>query len=102
MLQEEKHFRQACVKYGVMSLYRQGQYDRTVVVAKKALQVGEQKVDPDHSNVDTSLHNPAALYQTQGQYAQAEPLYKRSLAIPRENVSTNDLIPLTYKNQSYG
>jgi tetratricopeptide (TPR) repeat protein len=27
------------------------------------------------------LNNLAALYQTQGQYAQAEPLYKRSLAI---------------------
>ena len=28
-----------------------------------------------------SLNNLAALYVTQGQYAQAEPLYKRSLAI---------------------
>ena len=29
----------------------------------------------------TSLNNLAALYQTQGHYAQAEPLYRRSLAI---------------------
>ncbi len=29
----------------------------------------------------TSLGNLAFLYNTQGQYAQAEPLYKRSLAI---------------------
>ena len=28
-----------------------------------------------------SLNNLALLYYTQGQYAQAEPLYKRSLAI---------------------
>jgi tetratricopeptide (TPR) repeat protein len=31
--------------------------------------------------VATSLNNLAELYRAQGQYAQAEPLYKRSLAI---------------------
>jgi tetratricopeptide (TPR) repeat protein len=31
--------------------------------------------------VATSLNNLAALYDTQGDYAKAEPLYKRSLAI---------------------
>jgi tetratricopeptide (TPR) repeat protein len=31
--------------------------------------------------VAESLNNLALLYDTQGQYAQAEPLYKRSLAI---------------------
>ena len=82
----------------VMSLYRQGQYDRAVVVAKKALQVAEQNVGPNHPDVATSLNNLALLYQTQGQYAQAEPLYKRSLAIPGKNFATNDLIPFAYKN----
>ena len=32
----------------VMSLYSQGCYDRAVVVAKKALQVAEQAVGPNH------------------------------------------------------
>jgi tetratricopeptide (TPR) repeat protein len=64
-----------------MSLYRQGSYDRAVIVAKKALQVAEQAVGPDHIDVATSLNNLAFLYSTQGQYAEAEPLYKRSLAI---------------------
>ena len=36
---------------------------------------------PDHLNVATSLNNLAELYRNQGNYAQAEPLYKRSLAI---------------------
>jgi tetratricopeptide (TPR) repeat protein len=31
--------------------------------------------------VATSLNNLAEMYEAQGQYAQAEPLYKRSLAI---------------------
>ena len=65
----------------VMELYRTGNYDRALVVAKKALQVGEKNVGPDHPDVATSLNNLALLYYSQGQYAQAEPLYKRSLAI---------------------
>jgi tetratricopeptide (TPR) repeat protein len=36
---------------------------------------------PDHSNVGTALNNLAGLYQAQGRYAEAEPLYRRSLAI---------------------
>ena len=41
----------------------------------------EKTVGRDHAAVATSLNNLAGLYCTQGQYAQAEPLYKRSLAI---------------------
>ena len=65
----------------VMSLYEKGQYDRAVVVAKKALDVAEKAVGPNHPSVATSLNNLAALYRAQGQYAQAEPLHKRALAI---------------------
>ena len=65
----------------VMELYRTGQYDRAVTVAKAALKVAEQNVGPDHPNVATSLNNLAELYHTQGDYAKAEPLYKRALAI---------------------
>ncbi len=38
-----------------------------------------------HTDVATSLNNLALLYQDQGRYADAEPLYKRALAIA-ENV----------------
>ena len=65
----------------VVSLYRQGHYDRAVVLARQALQLAEQTFGPDHPNVATSLNNLAELNRVQGQYAQAEPLYKRSLAI---------------------
>ena len=65
----------------VMELLRTGKYDRGVVVAKKALEVAEQNVGPDHPNVATILNNLAGLYKAQGHYAQAEPLFKRSLAI---------------------
>ena len=35
----------------------------------------------DHPDVATSLSNLASLYASQGRYAEAEPLYMRSLAI---------------------
>ena len=65
----------------VKSLFRQGHYDRAIVVAKKALEVAEQTGIPNHTSVATSLNNLAELYRTQGQYAQAEPLYMRALQI---------------------
>lgn len=61
-----------------MELYRAGNYGRAVVVAKKALQVGETNAGKNHPDAATSLNNLARLYDTQGQYAQAEPLYKRA------------------------
>src|SRR2546426_10246934 len=73
----------------VMSLYQAGRYDRAVVVAKKALEVAEKALGPEHPDVATSLNNLAALYQTQGQYAQAEPLYKRSLAISEKALGSD-------------
>ena len=64
-----------------MELSRAGRYDRAVVVAKKALEVAQENVGPNHPNVTTSLNNLAELYRVQGQYALAEPLYKRALVI---------------------
>ena len=65
----------------VLELYRAGKYERAIVVAKKALEVAEKNVGPNHPDVAKSLNNLAALYDAQGQYAQAEPLYKRVVAI---------------------
>lgn len=64
-----------------LELLRTGQYERGVKVAQAALKVAEQNVGPEHPDVATSLNNLAALYDKQGDYAKAEPLYKRSLAI---------------------
>ena len=61
-----------------------GESDRAIVVAKKALEVAEKNVGSDHPDVAKSLNNLAALYGTQGDYAQAEPLYKHALAIKEE------------------
>ena len=41
----------------------------------------ERALGPDHPDVATFLNNLAGLYQAQGRYADAEPLYKRALAM---------------------
>ena len=58
----------------VMELTRTGKYDRGVVVAKKALEVAEQNVGPDHPSVATSLNNLALLYRAMNRDDEAEPL----------------------------
>ena len=64
----------------VNELHRTGKYDRAVIVAKKALELAEES-GPNNVNVATSLNSLALLYKAQGEYALAEPLYKRSLKI---------------------
>jgi hypothetical protein len=51
-----------------MTLYRAGKHDRAVVVvARKALEVAEQNLGPDHRDVATSLNNLAVLYRARGE-----------------------------------
>ena len=44
---------------------------------------------PDHPDVARSLNNLADLYEGQGRYADAEPLYQRALAIREQAVGPN-------------
>ncbi len=43
-----------------------------------------KEFEPEDPRLATSLNNLAVLYRVQGRYAEAEPLYKRSLAIREE------------------
>ena len=43
--------------------------------------IRERALGRDHPDVAQSLNNLAGLYNTQGRYAEAEPLFQRSLAI---------------------
>src|SRR3954465_11774297 len=65
----------------VTALYQQGRYDKALAVAKEALDVAEKEQVPSLPTIATSLNDLALLYQAQGQYAQAEPLYKSLLSI---------------------
>lgn len=70
-------------------LFAQRQYDRGVIVAKKALELAEKNVGPDHPNVATSLSNLTDFYRILGQYAQAVPLCKRALVIREKSFGPN-------------
>ena len=48
---------------------------------KRSLAIREKALGPDHPLVGTSLNNLAGLYQSQGRYAEAEPLHKRCAVI---------------------
>ena len=43
----------------------------------------------DHPNVATSLNNLALLYDSQGRYSEAEPLYLQALEIAQRSLGTN-------------
>ena len=69
--------------------------------------IKEKALGRDHPDVARSLNNLAGLYRDQGRYADAEPLYQRSLAIrekalgrdhPDVAQSLNNLAAL-YRNQ---
>ncbi len=49
--------------------------------AKEALRLGTEEFGPNDPSTAILLNNLAALYDDQGRYAEAEPLYQRALAI---------------------
>ncbi len=65
----------------VMALHDKGQYSRAMKVAQKALVLAEHFEDPEHPYLAASLNNLAGIYDAQGRYSEAEPLYRRSLEI---------------------
>ena len=75
-----------------------------------ALAIAEKAQGPEHPLTGTSLDNLAGLLEAQGDYAQAEPLYRRALAIaekaqgpehPVTGTSLNNLAVLLYKKTDY-
>jgi tetratricopeptide (TPR) repeat protein len=65
----------------VIGLLASGNYEKGRVLAQKALQIAEQNAGIDHPDVASSLNSLAGIYKALGDYAEAEPLYKRSLSI---------------------
>ena len=61
--------------------YALGRYAEAEPLLKRALDINEKALGPDHPSVGSSLSNLAELYRAQARYAEAEPLFKRSLTI---------------------
>ncbi len=58
-----------------------GQTIKAIDIAKEALQVAETQFGPDDPRLAESLYTLADAYNFGMDYAQAEPLYKRALAV---------------------
>ncbi len=79
----------------VRALYQQGKYREAVPSAKEALKVAEQTFGSDHPHMVQSLNNLGVLYERQGQYAKAEPLYKRALGILEKAMPNHPMVLAT-------
>ena len=63
------------------TLYEAGQYEQAIPFWVKALELAELVAGSENPFTVVFLNNLAGLYRVQGRYAEAEPLYKRMLAI---------------------
>ncbi len=71
-------------------LYKEGKYAEAIPVAQEELRLAEATFDEAHIAVGASAFSLATLYDKQRRYAEAEPLYKRSVAIfEKAQVSDN-------------
>ena len=64
----------------VEELYRQGKYAEATPLAQEAPRVAEA-IGSESPQVALAFHNLALLYQAQGNYAEAEQLYRRALFV---------------------
>src|SRR6266850_6531438 len=65
---------------------------------KQALEIQEKTFGPKSREVATSLHNLAVLYQDESKDAEAEPLYRRSIAIWGQYPGTDTIIAASLSN----
>ena len=68
--------------------HSQGKYDQAAPFLRRALEIRERVLGPEHPDVGLALASLAETYLLQRKYAQAEPLYQRAVAI-REKTPGN-------------
>jgi tetratricopeptide (TPR) repeat protein len=57
---------------------------------------------PDHPSMAAALNNLAGLLEAKGDYARAEPLYRRALAINEKTLRPDHRPPFSYRGLSFG
>ncbi|MEQ8957101.1 MAG: CHAT domain-containing protein [Coleofasciculus sp. C2-GNP5-27] len=85
------------LKQQVEQLYNQGQYSAAIPLAERMLSLYQNVHREDHLDIAYSLIYLGILYQSQGRYNQAKPLFIQSLDILKKNLEeekTNDIIQL--------
>ena len=59
------------------------------IIPLHALAISEKQLGANHPRTGGSLNNLAELYESQGRYAEAEPLYLRALAIREKQLGAD-------------
>src|SRR5713226_4306581 len=65
---------------------------------KQALEIQEKTLGPESPEVAVTLSSLAVLYQDQSANAEAEPLYRRSIAIWEQQPGTDTLVATSLSN----
>ena len=63
--------------------YQEGHYQDAIALAERAYQLAQQAFGPRDPDTLISMNNLAFLYESQGRYGEAEPLYAEALALRR-------------------
>jgi len=67
-----------------VQLYQQGKGREQILLTQNALEIRKRVLGKRHPAYAESLDNLAALYDSQGEYARAEPLYQKALEIRQQ------------------
>jgi tetratricopeptide (TPR) repeat protein len=95
---------------GTFLEYARGDFAGAEPLYRRALEVRERVLGPEHPDTLVSVNNLAGLLESTGDYAGAEPLYRRALEArervlgpehPSTLVSVNNLAGLLYRTGDY-
>ncbi|KAH8098033.1 hypothetical protein JL720_955 [Aureococcus anophagefferens] len=98
------------LSYMSLCLERQGNFEDAVGPSRRALEIREAQLGPDHPDVAKLLNTQANLHYAQGRYEHADPLYRRALHIterrmgekhPDVATALNNLASLLYQTRQY-
>ena len=79
-----------------------GRYDEALPLYRRALQIHEKALGPDHASTATSLNNLAYLLSGMGRYDEALPLYRRALQIHEKALGPDHASTATSLNNLAG
>jgi CHAT domain-containing protein len=74
----------------VFELHTQGDIHLALPLAEHALELARSIYPGDHNSLAASINNLAGLYESQGKYSAAEPLYEEALAMRRRLFADRD------------
>jgi tetratricopeptide (TPR) repeat protein len=81
-----------------VELYQAGRYPEALDLARRALELDEKALGPEHPDIAVSLSNLAGLYKASGAFDKALPLFQRALAIREKALGPDDPATATSLN----